>query len=267
MGEYSLGLDWISSSEGWAVAAISQRNGSLNISLVRIPAQGESSPIIKSATRIILDAPIGLPTDSEEGCRLRPCDEGARKWIGPALRSSVFAVPYEPELIEWQRRREGQQKQRLGHFRGLLPAIYSATQILNHHGQVLESHPELCFAALAGKQLPSSASKKTLLGTLARLAILRRHAIDIPLEQIEAQGRVPTDNFIDAVSMALIAHAWARNEDLSVITNTEGKPISWHGKSKPTTSLMVLPANYLDTRTTGSFTPAEIVALADEWNG
>jgi hypothetical protein len=263
---YALGLDWINKSLGWAFAVLTKEKDSLVATLGCLSVGHEKEQLIGNAACVIVDAPIGLPDDSKEGCKLRPCDEGARRWVGNHQRSSIFAVPFYGELQEWIRREEAAKKQKLGHFRGLLPAINSARLIHQQHEKVLESHPELCFTALSGMKLPPSASKKTLIGTIVRLAILRNRGVIVSLEQLNAQGRIPTDNFIDAISMALIAFYWQADQDISVVSDSSGDACRWCTVDKQSTPVMALPRDYIDTRKTAVATPQEIISLASSVN-
>jgi len=257
-----LGLDWIDKSHGWAFASLRDEDNTLVATIGCLAIGGEASAIVRNADCIVLDAPIGLPDEAEEGCKHRPCDSGARTWVGTEQRSSIFAVPYQGELEEWRRRDQLGERQKLGHFRGLLPAIHSASLIQQNNKRVLESHPELCFAALLGKKLPSAASKKTLIGALVRLAILKQRRVSISLEQLQNQGRIPSDNFVDAISMALIAFGWQINGNLSIICESNGNPCDWIARNMPLNNLIALPPEFRDSRNAALLTPVEIITLA-----
>lgn len=231
--EYVLGLDWIGGKVGWACAQLSQGliSGQTTeptqdwvLSLRVLPFGAEDSELIKGASKIVLDAPIGLYGVEPEGCCLRGCDKAAKRWIGPELQSSVFPVPYQSELDVWRTRRTDGQKQRLGHFRGLLPAIHSADLIRKENPNTLESHPELVFAALLGKPLPAFSAKTTLFGACVRLGLTTKYLFKVPLGMFAGHGRIPSDNFIDALGMAIVATDWADGERIELLRDPDGSP-------------------------------------------
>ena len=231
---YALGLDWISKKDGWAYCTLTSREGQTDATFgsLETDAIGDA-PLVRDAAKIVVDAPIGLPDDADQGCKARPCDLGAKKWIGTALQSSVFAPPYAGELTRW-RNAPGAERltiERRGHFRGLLPAIDSADRIFTARPDgTLESHPELVFAALVSKYLPAYAKKDTLIGLLARLGLIAKWGVRVEEEAIAGWGKAGADNFVDAAAMAIVADEWLLRGDICVITDADGtlKQMSSH---------------------------------------
>ena len=68
---------------------------------------------------------------------------------------------------------------------------------------VLEVHPELSFAAMAGAPLASS--KKTWAGAAARYRLLTEHGIALPTDLGPDPGRAGVDDVLDAAAAAWTA--------------------------------------------------------------
>lgn len=260
---FVLGLDWISSQRGWAYcradidAAGEVLFGSLGSQEVA------SSNLIQDACRIVVDAPIGLrEPDGASWCALRACDRGARRWVGP-LWPSIFPSPVTAELADWRHRRSAQQPQLRGHARGLLPAIDSAEALVSANPQTLESHPEVVFAALAKRPLPSCARKTLLLGLLARLYLLRKAGIALTFHDLSRIiPAVSTDNYLDAAAMSVVARSWSwLAGDLEVIRRYEGLPERL-GNTGPRAQLIALPGSGLSLPESPPLSAPELVGLA-----
>ena len=123
-------------------------------------------------TAIAVDIPIGLPARGA-----RRCDVEARQRLGPR-RSSVFPAPVRAVLgsVTWQ---EASTRSRAVDGRGLshqvfnlLPKIDEVDGLLSPslQARVVEAHPELCFASIAGDPLLDS--KRTAAGQAVRRALL-----------------------------------------------------------------------------------------------
>jgi len=232
-----LGLDWID-RRGWAYCQLGMEADSRPRLGILPPEDIATSSLVAQSASIVVDAPIGLRAHKQEGGGDRPCDRGARLWLGKR-KFAVIAPPVEAELREWRSRRDSGGRQRQGHVRGLLPAISSAEELRCAHPRTLESHPELVFAALAGGSLPPEGKKTQLLGMLARASLLQGQGIELDLRDLV--GSVPADNYLDAIAMALVACAWQRLEaDLPVIRAATGIP-GRLGEDPSRECLMALP--------------------------
>jgi hypothetical protein len=87
MSLYALGLDWISKAEGWAYCRIAHDGAHPTADFGTVPASATADqPLVRDAAETVVDAPIGLPDDADEGCKARPCDLGFKKWIGTFRR-------------------------------------------------------------------------------------------------------------------------------------------------------------------------------------
>jgi predicted RNase H-like nuclease len=67
---------------------------------------------------------------------------------------------------------------------------------------VVEAHPELCFAALAGAPLPER--KHSWAGAVRRRALLAAAGIEVP-DDLGPAGAVPVDDVLDAAAVAWTA--------------------------------------------------------------
>jgi predicted RNase H-like nuclease len=121
---------------------------------------------------VAVDMPIGLPDAGT-----RPCDVAARALLGPR-RSSVFPAPVR-SVLGARDYADALARSRAVDGRGLsvqaynlLPRIADLDACVDPSLQerIVEAHPELCFAELAGRPLP--ASKRTAAGRAARAALV-----------------------------------------------------------------------------------------------
>ncbi len=162
--------------------------------------------------RVLVDIPIGLPSDA----RPRGCEAPARRFVGPR-RASVFTPPGRA-AVEAGDYPSANGANRLQTGRGLskqawnlVPKILEADRLLRSEpelqARVHESHPEVCFRALAGA--PIAHYKKTLEGHRERLAVLSslRPGLESGLAAALAARDPGTgpDDLIDAFVLALSA--------------------------------------------------------------
>ena len=246
---YALGLDWIRRGNGWAYCRI--ENG--ECSFGKLLPGSEASDLVAHAEAIVVDTPIGLPDSAEKASTSRPCDRGARMWVGPHIQHSVFSVP---RFAEYQHHKSGGEW-RGGHARGLLPAILSGQLIVDCNPKTFESHPEVVFAALIGQPLPPFARKREMVGSLVRLGVLSRtlgHPAPLP---IESSFNV---DFIDATAMAVVARDW---RSLRVIRNSQGDPEPLGEERR---NQIALPATEKDARGKPACTLERVRELARMWS-
>jgi predicted RNase H-like nuclease len=123
-------------------------------------------------THLAVDMPIGLPTRGS-----RACDLDARRLLG-RRRSSVFPAPPRSVLgvrnyqVALRTKREidgvGLSKQAFNLLPKIAEVDAAITPVLQQ--RVVESHPELAFARLAGR--PLEAPKRETAGRATRSALL-----------------------------------------------------------------------------------------------
>jgi predicted RNase H-like nuclease len=276
LSPYVLGLDWISKEYGWAYCKITIEGEREDVTLGRLSLESieaHKCDDIKDAERIVIDAPIGLPsgligplgTRTAAVATMRPCDSGARTWLFSDYKKSVFAVPHDAELTDYRERIKNGHNIKSGHILSLLPMIDGAERIAaTRPGHVLESHPELVFAALNGRSLLPNAVKTTLAGMLLRLGVLNKRGLHIPLPELASTSsrKIETHNYIDAAAMAVVARGWYSHDDISVIRLADGAPEPL--SQGPNTQLMALPAEYIDPRNEIPDQP-ESIKVATHW--
>jgi predicted RNase H-like nuclease len=154
------------------------------------------------AAAVGIDIPIGLPAVGP-----RACDVAARARLG-VRRSSVFPAPLRcvldapsyAQACEVSRAASGRALSKQAWF--LVPRIADADRTLTaaDHARVVEVHPELVFATLAGVLPP----KKDPLGQ-----DLRAKALRVELPEWSAPPRpARMDDALDALACAWTARRW-----------------------------------------------------------
>ncbi len=156
-----------------------------------------------------IDIPIGL---TERGWR--SCDLVAKELLGVG-RSRVFMTPPRavvelgleaPNAVAQERSREltgqGVSRQALA----LSARILDVDRLLPDE-RIIEVHPELSFAELAGSVLPS---KKSAAGVGARLQALRAWRSDVEGVLAACPDEVPVDDALDALIALWTAQRHAR---------------------------------------------------------
>ncbi|MXV63722.1 DUF429 domain-containing protein [Natronorubrum sp. JWXQ-INN-674] len=184
-----VGLDWAGS--GWvAVIDDDDREGEHPYTAAFYPSILNAWRANRPAERILVDIPIGLAEDAR-----RQCDVEAREVLGES-RSSVFYAPvrdavYEDEYETAGDRNEAATGNRIStQAYHICPAIREVDGLLRElaeaRGTVRESHPEVCFAALAGESgLPK---KSTEAGLKRRRELLEAEGADaLDLESFERE--------------------------------------------------------------------------------
>lgn len=146
---------------GWVVALASPTG----VDVAVLPRFADVGALVEreAVAAVALDMPVGLP---EAGPRA--CDRAARAVLG-RRGCTVFAAPARPMLgaTSWDGV-SGMSRQTFH----LLPKIREVDAWITpaRQGRVVESHPELAFARLAGA--PVAVGKRTPAGRDARLELL-----------------------------------------------------------------------------------------------
>ena len=149
-----VGVDWASS--GWLAVAIGDGEWTARMH----PSIHSVWFDHRGAESILVDMPIGLP-ESER----RACDRGAKAFLGSDRARSVFWTPcraaVERDTYDAAKRanRDARGDSLSTQAWGLIPRIREVDRFLRDtdgaRESILESHPEVCFAAFAGGDLPS----------------------------------------------------------------------------------------------------------------
>ncbi len=157
----------------------------------------------------LIDIPIGLPEASG-----RTADRDARRLLD-RRGSSVFSVPVRNALkaedyAEGCRINQAQTGKKFSkQVWNLTPGINAVDDLMHADPQarhkLLESHPELMFWALSGS--PMRYSKKTAMGFVDRMAVLRRYhpEADRIVRQVFERHQVALveDDVVDALALAI----------------------------------------------------------------
>lgn len=168
---------------------------------------------MNSPSLMFIDIPIGLPEVNR-----RACDFEARKLLGRRA-ASVFAVPCRSALQAKNYRQACRiNKQATGVKLSIQSwNIFSKIKEIDNWLQrnrkarpsVRESHPELCFWALAGKHIMAH-SKKTAQGFAERYWILKKSypqsgsIVEQALDQFRRKD-LARDDILDALVLAVAA--------------------------------------------------------------
>jgi predicted RNase H-like nuclease len=176
-----------------------------------------------NAKSILIDIPIGLPF---ERIKNRCCDKEARKVLGPKRAGAVFAPPCRIALsthdyAEASRiNREVLGKGISRQTYNIMSKIKEVDDFLNQHPEakktMRETHPEICFWALAG-QRPMQHKKKSPEGRDERLALLEHHYARSRSIYVAAVDRylrkdVRRDDILDALVNAVTALRLKKHE-------------------------------------------------------
>jgi predicted RNase H-like nuclease len=209
-GEKCIGIDGCRG--GWICAILD--NGTVDIR--KFASVADIFNEYEDFAACLIDIPIGLRSSPSQH---RP-DDDARALIrerGPTIfpapcRQAVHA-PSVAAAYEENERVLGKKLTPL--TVGILPKIRETDDFLRHHpeykNRLLESHPEVCFAALAGATLLTK--KDTQEGQFERLSLLCTYT-DITLETLAMAKdlRCAGDDILDAVCLAVSAGFAARGQ-------------------------------------------------------
>jgi predicted RNase H-like nuclease len=158
---------------------------------------------------VAIDIPIGLPDTSH-----RRADELARLAAGPRW-GSVFMTPVRaaleagdhPSAVAVNRRLAGKGVSRQAY--GLRTKIFEVEAWIKHCGHtVLEAHPEVCFATMAGS--PLATRKKTWAGAEQRRRLLDVSGISLASQLGVAGEMAAVDDVLDAAATAWTAQRYGR---------------------------------------------------------
>lgn len=153
-----------------------------------------------------VDIPIGLPPTGE-----RTCDRLARKLLssrGPTIfpvpvRDAVYAETYV-KALEINRKFAGKGfSKQFWNIRNKVievDKLLRASETLRY--RISESHPELCFFALAGRPLPSKHSAEGLKARVELIEVFWNGAMGI-IEEAKNRLKVELHDLLDAFVLAL----------------------------------------------------------------
>ena len=157
-----------------------------------------------------IDMPIGLPVVGP-----RHCDVEARRMVG-ARRNSVFPAPVRsvlgtPDYAEAGRRSRAVSGKGLSRQTfAIVPKVHELDEVMTPERQarLVEVHPELSFAVLAGH--PMVHSKRTPQGRAERVTVLRTVFSDVDRCASIPIAGVRPDDVLDALVVAWSARRLAQ---------------------------------------------------------
>lgn len=221
------GIDWA----GGEWLAVIFADGSYSHCVLRNDFESLWEDILDS-DRVLIDVPIGLPSDKETLTNREEVDSLARSVTGRP--SSVFPVPsrkackeakeggvYE-KVAETNRDEIGKGLSRQSYH--IAPGIAEVDAFLQTNDSasstVVEAHPEVCFRGLFGRQLQHS--KQTAAGVGERLKALEAHlemSGTVFRELCEEFTGVSTDTTVDDVidALGLAVTAWKTQQESNTL--------------------------------------------------
>lgn len=206
---------------GWVVAVVDTERSELTWH--RAAGIGEVLRLLDRARVEVLgiDIPIGLPRPGES----RRCDLLARSQLGPR-RSCVFPAPSREVLAEPDFWRANAVSRRLTGKGLSKQAFHIGARIVDADRAVrtplktavVEVHPELSFAVMAGAPI---GTKKTAAGLERRAGLLEEWLPGVRDVVAARPPRVRADDALDAIAAAWSARRWLRGEALCLPTEPD----------------------------------------------
>jgi predicted RNase H-like nuclease len=193
--------------KGW-VGVTDDAHGYFGATIDRLVADADRDGRIEV---VAIDIPIGLPVDGP-----RQADVLARGLIG-RRSSSVFSTPIRAALTA-ATHAEATALNLTATGKGLSQQAYAlATKILDvdewvraSDRSVIEVHPEVCFATMAGRTLQHP--KSTWAGVEERRRILADAGVLVPSEMGLAGEMAGVDDVLDAAAASWTARRHARGD-------------------------------------------------------
>jgi predicted RNase H-like nuclease len=171
------------------------------------------SEAVRDGDQVVIDVPIGLPTDGP-----RECDLAARQYLPIGRKSSVFPAPCQETLAASSfedacaLNRHACGKAISKQLWAILPKIRDVDGLMSCARQswIREAHPEVTFAAIGDHAVPLPHKGKPA-GQAARLALISSYVPSIGHAGLVAQrrrlgaGKVGLDDLIDALACLITA--------------------------------------------------------------
>lgn len=218
----AVGVDW--AGNGWVAAIREAESWAVEF----FPTVLNLWHAHRDADTILIDIPIGLRESGK-----RACDLAAKSELGGGRHASVFLTPtraavFAPDIETAKARQEPADFGVQNQVWAIVPRIRELDVFLREFAaelredQILEAHPELCFAGLNGGA-PIEASKGTDEGKEARLAVLESvdpalvTTFEAAVETFTTPSYAPTiaasktDDILDALALAATAAQGVKN--------------------------------------------------------
>jgi len=194
---------------GWVAALVTYPGegppGGAGTPAVRWAVLPDAAAVVAlDAAAVGIDIPIGLPDAWPRACDLaaRRLLPGRAACVFPAPPRPLLAAPDHPAACAAGRALDGRAPSR--QVWNLFPRLADVDAALAPAaaGRVVEVHPEVSFAAMAGRPLPP---KRTPAGVAARLAALAAAGLPGPPARLPGTRQ---DDRLDALAAAWSAARW-----------------------------------------------------------
>lgn len=201
---------------GWVVAIVDEERRTLSWRLAAGAAAVIDLLTEPGVEAIGIDIPIGLPPAGGS----RAADVEARQALHER-RSCVFPAPPREVLAEndyWtanavHRQLQGKGLSKQAYFIGARIVDVDRVMTPDLADRVVEVHPELVFARLAGRPV---GTKKTAAGLLTRMSLLTPWLPGLADAVASRPRRARADDALDAVACAQAAARWRRGDALTL---------------------------------------------------
>ncbi len=198
---------------GWIVATSDVDLSEIVYCIVSTEKIGEVfRTIAGEGGTVAIDIPVGLHKRDP-----RACDLAARQYLGSPRGSSVFPAPCRGTLPATTYRRACELNSNASGKKiscqtyCILPKIRAVDDAITPELQehVRESHPEVVFAKLSGKERGLSSKKKSTEGRLCRRELLENQLgsyIDVDAIRDKCgRSNLPVDDLLDALACLVAA--------------------------------------------------------------
>jgi predicted RNase H-like nuclease len=232
MAKY-VGLDW--ASRGWFGVVLTD-SGDWETDL--FPTIWSVWKYHSDAARILVDVPIGLPSDGKRACDVRAKEKLSRR------QGSVFYTPVRKAVYRQNLETAKETNEAEAGFSiqnqawGIVPRIREVDEFLDMYpsarDRLAETHPEVCFYALNGRNALEE-SKRTEAGIRRREALLAdahpgaTAVYEASIEQYTTPSYAPTVSGADDVLDALVAAVTAHRSPDNCLTLPEAPPTDERG--------------------------------------
>jgi predicted RNase H-like nuclease len=189
---------------GWVAFKVHLPSRNTSVEIIDLPPVLMNKP--DDLAILAIDIPIGLLDGS------RACDKSARKLLGQPRGTSVFAAPCRASLREKSHATANVTNLRLT-GRGLSQQAWGIASKIKEVDDAItatcqrwafETHPEVCFWALAGERSMKH-RKKTKAGVEERVQLLRAVFPNIERDLQNRPASVGKDDLLDAAIAAWTA--------------------------------------------------------------
>ena len=219
-----IGIDGYPS--GWVAARVTVASNDVTWSTSDVAG---TATLLDPECVVGIDMPIGLANEGWRECDVQAKAElgraGSRVFMTPpraVLELGIEAPNTEVQALSRTLTGQGTSRQAMGLAERIL-ALDAAltTSPATVRGTVLEVHPELAFAELAGQVLES---KKTAAGVGQRILALRSWLPAVDQILASAQPGVPVDDALDALACAWSAARWREGRARTVPPGATAAP-------------------------------------------